>query len=235
MYQMRKVIGLIPLYDDERESYWMLPGYMKMLEECHTIPLMLPLTAREEELERFLQLCGGFLLTGGHDVSPSVYHAPREPWCGPNCRLRDEMEGYLLNRAVELDRSVLGICRGLQFMNACRGGTLYQDLETERPSPVNHHMSPPYDRTAHQVTVERGTPLYDILGMDRLGVNSYHHQAIKALSPEFRAMARSEDGLIESIYMPSRRFIAGVQWHPEFPYETDESSRKLIRAFAASV
>ena len=77
--------------------------------------------------------------------------------------------------------------------------------------------------------------LYDILGMDRLGVNSYHHQAIKALSPEFRAMARSEDGLIESIYMPSRRFIAGVQWHPEFSYETDESSRKLIRAFAASV
>ena len=75
---IRKVIGIMPLYDDEKESYWMLPGYMKMLEAENAIPMMLPLTANEKELDYFLEICGGFLLTGGHDVSPSVYHEKKE-------------------------------------------------------------------------------------------------------------------------------------------------------------
>lgn len=232
---MRKVIGIMPLYDDERQSYWMLPGYMKMLEAENAIPLMLPLTTKAKELDYFLEICGGFLLTGGHDVSPSVYHARKEPWCGSCCELRDEMERYILNGAVERDRSVLGICRGLQFMNACYGGTLYQDLETEHTSGIDHHMKPPYNRTAHQVTLQKDTLLYNILGKEQIGVNSYHHQAIKELSPNFQAMAVSEDGLIESICMPSRKFIVGVQWHPEFSYEVDENSRKLVNAFVLSV
>lgn len=232
---MRKVIGVMPLYDNEKESYWMLPGYMKMLEEQDAIPLMLPLTSKARELDYFLEICGGFLLTGGHDVSPSVYRAAKEPWCGSCCEIRDEMERYILNEAAERDKSVLGICRGVQFMNACYGGTLYQDLETERAGYINHHMKPPYDRVAHQVTVQKGTPLYDILGKEQIGVNSYHHQAIKKLSSDFQAMAFSEDGLIEGIYMPSHKFMVGVQWHPEFSYEVDENSRKLISAFVGSI
>ena len=88
---MRKIIGLMPLYDDEKESYWMLPGYMKMLEAENAIPLMLPLTEEPGELDYFLETCGGFLLTGGHDVSPSVYQADKKPWCGQCCELRDKM------------------------------------------------------------------------------------------------------------------------------------------------
>ena len=232
---MRKVIGVMPLYDDEKESYWMFPGYMKMLEAENAIPLMLPLTGRPEELDYFLEICGGFLLTGGHDVSPSVYHAETKPWCGSNCEFRDEMERYILDRAIEKDKSVLGICRGVQFMNACYGGTLYQDLVTEHNSGIDHHMKPPYDRTAHQVMIQKDTPLYDILEKKQMGVNSYHHQAVKTLSPDFQKMAVSEDGLIEGIYMPSRKFIMGVQWHPEFSYEVDENSRKLIHAFVSSI
>lgn len=232
---MRKVIGIIPLWDDEKESYWMLPGYMKMLEAEDAIPLMLPLTAKPQELDYFLEICGGFLLTGGHDVSPSVYHAIKESWCGTCCELRDEMEQYILKNAVEQDKSVLGICRGAQFLNACYGGTLYQDLATEHPSPIEHHMNPPYNRVAHQVSVKKDTPLHEILGADEIGVNSYHHQAIKEVSPEFETMAISEDGLVESIFMPTRNFVVGVQWHPEFSYETDENSRKIVKAFTASV
>ena len=232
---MRKVIGVMPLYDDEKESYWMLPGYMKMLEAENAIPLMLPLTRRPEELDYFLEICGGFLLTGGHDVSPSVYHAETKPWCGSICELRDKMERYILDRAIEKDKSVLGICRGVQFMNACYGGTLYQDLETEHNSGIDHHMKPPYDRTAHQVMIQKDTPLYDILEKEQMGVNSYHHQAVKTLSPDFQKTAVSEDGLIEGIYMPSRKFIMGVQWHPEFSYEVDENSRKIIHAFVNSI
>lgn len=232
---MKKVIGIMPLYDDEKESYWMLPGYMEMLEAEGAIPIMLPLTSKAEELDYFLEICGGFLLTGGHDVSPSVYHATKKPWCGSCCELRDEMERHILIRAVEQNKSVLGICRGIQFMNACYGGTLYQDSEKEYASGIEHHMKPPYNRIAHQITVEKNTSLSEILKKEQIGVNSYHHQAINKLSSEFRAMAFSEDGLIECIYMPSRKFVMGVQWHPEFSYDVDENSKKLIKAFVASV
>lgn len=232
---MKKIIGLIPLYDDEKESYWMLPGYMRMLEAEGALPLMLPLTDDPAELADCLALCGGLLLTGGHDVSPSLYGEARKPWCGESCALRDRMEMYLLREAIKKGRSVLGICRGVQFMNACFGGDLYQDLEKEHKSAVGHHMTPPYDRAVHEVTILPGTPLSGILGKERIGVNSYHHQAVKTLAPGFRAAAVSEDGLIESIYLPERKFVLGVQWHPEFSYESDENSQKLVSAFVSSI
>ena len=85
------------------------------------------------------------------------------------------------------------------------------------------------------ITIQKDTPLYHILKKEQMGVNSYHHQAVKTLSPDFQKTAISEDGLIEGIYMPSRKFIMGVQWHPEFSYEVDENSRKIIHAFVRSI
>ena len=232
---MRKIVGLIPLYDDERESYWMIPGYMKMLEAVDAIPLMLPLTDNHDELDYFVETCGGVVLTGGHDVAPELYNAVRQPYCGTSCKLRDEMERYILKKSVELDKPVLGICRGVQFMNACFGGTLYQDLDKEFNSSIDHHMTPPYDRAVHEVNIRKDSFLYSILGKEKIGVNSYHHQAVKDLSPEFANSAISEDGIVEGIEMPSKRFIVGVQWHPELTYLSDENSQKLIKAFVDAI
>ena len=141
------------------------------------------------------------------------------------------MESYLFDRCYREDKPVLGICRGIQLMNALLGGTLYQDLPTEHPSSVEHHMSPPYDRPIHTVDVKKGTLLADIIGPGPYAVNSYHHQAVKQLAPKAVAMAYSEDGLVEALSVPDRRFIVGVQWHPEFAYMTDPKSRKLVQAF----
>lgn len=120
-------------------------------------------------------------------------------------------------------------------MNVCFGGTLYQDLDIEYKSSINHHMKPPYNRTAHQVAIQKTTPLYDVLKKEKIGVNSYHHQAIRDLSPEFEVTAIAEDGLIEGIYMSGKKYIAGMQWHPEFSYETDENSKKIIKSFVDAV
>ena len=175
------------------------------------------------------------MLTGGHDVAPELYNAVRQPYCGTSCKLRDEMERYILKKSVELDKPVLGICRGVQFMNACFGGTLYQDLDKEFNSGIDHHMTPPYDRAVHEVNIRRNSLLYSILGKEKIGVNSYHHQAVKDLSPEFANSAISEDGIVEGIEMPSKRFIVGVQWHPELTYLRDENSQKLIKAFVDAI
>lgn len=231
----RKIIGVIPLYDEMRDSYWMVPGYMKMVEQEGAVPLMLPLTEDQNELDFFLELCGGFIFTGGQDVAPEFYHTKRIAACGASCQKPDEMEAYLLKCAVQEDKAVLGICRGIQLMNVCFGGTLYQDLPSEYDSGINHHMEPPYNRPVHLVDIRKDTILYDVTGSERIGVNSYHHQAVRKLSRRFTELAVSEDGLTEAAAMSDKRFVVGVQWHPEFSYETDENSRKLIRAFVSRV
>lgn len=228
---MKPVIGLSPLWDNSKESYWMLPGYMKMLEECGAVPLMLPLTNDESVLDQCLSMCSGLLLTGGQDVSPQMYGEETSPHCGEICEERDRMDRRLLISAIGMDIPVLGICRGLQLMNAALGGTLYQDLPSEYQSHVNHVMTPPYDRGVHRVSVLSGTPLAVMLGEGEIAVNSYHHQAVKEPASCLKTMAISEDGLIEGMYMPGKRFIVGVQWHPEFAYLTDPRCLNIAKAF----
>lgn len=232
---MKPFVGLMPLYDEEKESYWMLPGYMKMLEKNGAIPVMLPLTSDETILSHFTQMCDGFVLTGGQDVSPELYGEVRSEKCGTACTERDKMESYILQRAIEQDKSVLGICRGIQFINVYFDGTLYQDLPTEYSSNIEHCMKPPYDRIAHKVTILEGTKLGDIIGGVEIGVNSYHHQAIKQLGDGLVCEAVSEDGLIEGVSMKNKKFIVGVQWHPECSYKTDISCKKIVNAFICSM
>ena len=227
----KTIIGLSPLYDREKDSYWMLPGYMKMVERCGAVPLMLPLTTEEPLLAAAFELCDGILLTGGQDVSPSLYGQPLSPLCGEVCEERDEMDRRLLISAIGADKPVLGICRGLQLMNAALGGTLYQDLPTEYGTTAEHCMKPPYDRGVHSVRLMDDTLLHDLLGVDEISVNSYHHHAVKDPASCLKTMAVSEDGLIEAMYLPGKRFIWGVQWHPEFSYEKDPRCLRIAEAF----
>lgn len=232
---MRKpMIGLVALYDEDKESYWMLPGYMNGLLEAGAVPVMMPLTEEEDTIRQLVGELDGILLTGGHDVDPGVYGEEPGASCGRPCRERDAMERILLEQAIKAGKPVLGICRGIQFLNAHLGGTLYQDLPTQKPSGVEHHMEPPYDVPVHEVRIEKNTPLYEILETEILAVNSYHHQAIKTLAPSLTAMAYAPDGLVEAAYMREQPFVMAVQWHPEFSYKVDENSRRLLTAFVAA-
>ena len=227
----KTIIGVLPLWDDEKESYWMLPGYMNGIVKAGGIPIMLPMTDDEEIIKQFIKMCDGFLFTGGHDVSPEIYKSEVLFDNIECCAERDKMELILLEKALKEDKAILGICRGIQFINAALGGTLYQDLPREHKSNLDHHQEPPYDIPIHTVTINHGTPLHNLLGMESIEVNSYHHQAVKKLSDRLCVMAKAEDGLIEAAYMPDKKFVRAVQWHPEFSYLTDENSMKIFREF----
>lgn len=227
----KPLIGLIPLYDDEKDSLWMLPGYMDAVAEAGGLPIMLPLTEDDSVLSQIASLCDGFLLTGGHDVSPYLYGESPIEECGICCPARDHMEKKLLDLALDADKPVLGICRGIQLLNAALGGSLYQDLPTQAPSDLEHHQTPPYDVPVHKVSIVPESPLYILLQTTELSVNSYHHQAIRCLSPKLAPMAYSPDGLTEAVCMPGQKFVWGIQWHPEFSHRTDEHSRKIVKAF----
>ena len=116
-------------------------------------------------------------------------------------------------------------------MNAFLGGDLYQDLPSEYECKVEHHMTKPYDVAIHDVNVLEDTKLASIIGAGSHGVNSYHHQAVKNASDKVIVSAVSEDGLVEAIEVKDQKFAIGVQWHPEFSYEVNEDSVKLIQAF----
>lgn len=231
---MKPIIGLVPLVDEGRESYWMLPGYMRGVEQAGGVPVMLPLSDAPAAIETLAARCDGFLLTGGHDVSPALYGEETLPQCAVTCPGRDRMEKPLFEAALAADKPVFGICRGIQMINALLGGTLYQDLPTQHPSDTCHHMDAPYNRAAHEVALLPDTPLRTLMGQDSLGVNSCHHQAIKALAPRLSPMAVAPDGLIEAVWMPDRRFVWGVQWHPEFFDADHVPSQKLFDAFVAA-
>lgn len=229
---MKKVkIAILPLIDVQRDSYWMLPGYMDGILNAGGYPVMLPLDVNEKNLRQVAEEYDGFLFPGGQDVAPKRYGERPMAVCGEVCEKLDWMSMLLFEQILERDRPLLGICRGLQCINVLLGGTLYQDIPTQYPGRVNHHMTPPYDRTVHKVVIEPGTPLYEMLGVTTLEVNSYHHQAVKALSRRLKAMAISEDGLVEAAYMPDKSFVMAFQWHPEFAFRTDQNSRLIFESF----
>ncbi len=230
---MKPTIGVVPLWDDDKSSIWMLPGYMDAIRESGGIPMILPLVVEKEDVEQLCDICDGFLLTGGHDVDPQLYNESVRERCGSINHERDELERAIFSYAMVHDKPLFGVCRGIQIINALCGGTLYQDLPTERTehNTVSHQMTPPYDQVWHKVSIVEGTPLASIIDTPEIGVNSYHHQAIKQLAPSLLAMAISEDGLVEAVYMPDRRFIQAVQWHPEFNFFSCEVSRKIVKSF----
>ncbi len=232
---MKPIVGVTPLWDEEKDSIWMLPGYMDGLRQAGALPVMLPFTGDEAEAAQLADLCSGILLTGGQDVSPALYHERPLEGLTVTCPKRDALERAVLRLALERDIPVLGICRGLQFINAFLGGTLYQDLPSQHPSSTVHRQAAPYDVPAHEVTVPSDTPLGRCLGVGSLGVNSCHHQAVRTLAPGLEPMAFSPDGLTEAFYMPGKRFLWAVQWHPEFSYRTDAHSRAIFRAFAGAM
>ena len=170
--------------------------------------------------------CDGLLLPGGGDMDPKFYGQARIPACSEPNLLRDAAEPLLLRAFLAADKPVLGICRGIQVMNAVLGGDLYQDIKPFEHLPHNDHWA-----KVHTVTVRRGTLLSRILGQDTVLVNSQHHQAVDRVAPGFALAALSEDGIVEAIEKPDARFCLGVQWHPEWLSDADPAMQGLFDAF----
>ena len=227
----RPVIGVIPLVDYNKKSYWMLPGYFGGIIEAGGLPVMLPLTSDIKVIEQIVSMCDGFIFTGGQDVEPKLYSERKISACGECSPERDAMEVLLLDHIIELDKPILGICRGIQLINAALGGTLWQDIPSQFSDMVPHCQKPPYDVSIHEVSIEHSSPLYDLLKTDTIPVNSYHHQGIHELSSALLPMAKAADGLIEAVYAPNKKFLWAVQWHPEFLYKKDVNNQNIFKEF----
>ncbi len=229
----KPIIGITPSVDEEQHRCLVQPGYLESIDRAGGLGLMLPLTDRDEDIDRFVELCDGFLFVGGPDIEPWRYGQELLPECGPQNVQRDAMEWKLMCAALAADKPVLGVCRGIQILNTVLGGTLYQDIPSQYETELSHSMpEPPYNRTAHPLRIVEGTPLAELPRLE--GINSRHHQAILKLASGLEIMAYSSDGIIEAAWMPEKRFVWAVQWHPEAYWEEEslhlELFRKLVEA-----
>jgi putative glutamine amidotransferase len=222
------IIGVTPLWDAERKSVWMLPDYLDGIRAAGGLPVVLPIEMTEKDAEQMVETCDGFLFTGGQDVAPELYGEKVAPSVVSSAE-RDKSETLLLSKALQADKAILGICRGLQFINVFLGGTLWQDLPSEHPSEIVHRQGKPYDAPMHKVKLNGD--LQTLLGKDIIEVNTLHHQAAKDLGNDLTTMAVAPDGIIEAVKMVGKRFVWAVQWHPEYMFKTNPDSLAIFSCF----
>jgi putative glutamine amidotransferase len=209
-------------------------AYLDAIEAAGAIPLPLPLLRDEERMRVLYERCDALCLPGGPDVEPGRYGEEEGAGCEVETAAElDDAEMLLTRWLVADDRPTLAICRGIQVVNVALGGSLWQDLATQGATPVAHRREP---RTAlaHDVRVVPGTLLHRTLGVDALRVNSLHHQAIRRVGEGLQASGCSDDGLVEAVEMPDRRFLLGVQWHPEELVAEQVEARRLFAALVAA-
>ena len=211
---------------------WPEPDYLSSLKRAGGTPRQLD--PAKDRLPDVLDDCDGVLLTGGADIDPKYYGAAeRHPTTKPDPS-RDEYELALARAALARDMPLFAICRGVQLLNVAAGGTLVQDIPSERPSAVVHRLREPPTSTPHTVEVRANTALASLLGpagrSSAVPVNSRHHQAIDEVAPAFAVSASAPDGIVEAIERPGATFCLGVQWHPENYWRTGEFS-SLFKGF----
>ena len=212
----RPVIGITTYVTPAKWSYWeteaaLIPAdYVYAVERAGGRALLVP--PSEDGVEETLQALDGLVFSGGSDLDPGLYdQEPHKETFGIH-EARDRAELALLEAALERDMPVLAICRGSQVLNVARGGDLVQHL----PEVVGDekHKHTPGTFADHNVTLEDGTRLGSLLG-ERAPVKSHHHQGIGRIGEGLRVAAHAEDGTVEAVEDPDRRFALGVLWHPE--------------------
>ena len=213
---MKPVIGITTYLTRAKFGTWeedtaLVPAdYLHAIERAGGRALLVP--PSEEAIDETLDALDGVVFSGGADLDPQLYGQEVHPETKGVVAERDRGELALLQAALARDMPVLAVCRGVQVLNVALGGDLVQHL----PEVVGHenHKHTPGEYADHDVTVEPDTRLGSLIG-DRAPVKSHHHQGLGRLGEGLRESARAEDGTLEALEDPSRRFALGVLWHPE--------------------
>jgi putative glutamine amidotransferase len=211
----RPVIGITSVYetgrDGENASTTVAFTYVQAVLESGGTPLILPTIQNEEALGQYLEIFDGLVLIGGADIPPSAYGQKPHETVAVMTAQRYNFERKLIESWLRTGKPVLGICLGMQFTNVVAGGSMIQDIPSQIGAGVVHRG----ERVYHNVNVEAGSMLEDVLGAENAMVYSNHHQAVKKVGRGLRVVARSDDGIAEAMERTGGGFGLFVQWHPE--------------------
>jgi putative glutamine amidotransferase len=210
----KEAVRLTPEGEPPQEEMALGLKYLRAIEAAGGIPVVVPPMA-PAVLSGLLDRVSGICLSGGPDLDPVAYGASRHEKLGPIWKELDDFELALALAADRQRMPILAICRGLQVLNVARGGTLHQHLPDVVGSEVEHRQGAPGHESTHWVTLSGDSRLSRILDTGRLGVNSFHHQAVASLGHGLTVTAKADDETIEGVEATDREFVLGVQWHAE--------------------
>jgi len=214
-----------------------MPWYALRENYCSSVSrfgaLPMPLPHELELVERYLELLDGLIITGGaFDVSPELYGDSSQHETVVTKDRRTKFEYAITRGAIARKIPILGICGGEQLLNVVLGGTLIQHIPDTIKNALEHEQKNPRDQPGHEVAITSGTLLHRIVGVEKIAVNSAHHQAVAKPAPGMVVSATAPDGIIEAVELPSHPFCLGVEWHPE--YFVTGADEKIMRAFVAA-
>ncbi|NMA86497.1 MAG: gamma-glutamyl-gamma-aminobutyrate hydrolase family protein, partial [Tissierellia bacterium] len=197
---MKPIIGISSYEENHKGQYNLNINYVDAVLDAGGIPVIIPIIRDEEDAERYLDTIDGIIFSGGIDISPLNYDENPLKEINRISSVRDNYEMMLFKKAYKRKMPILGICRGSQLMNVALGGKLYQDINTQAPNSLGHSPSSMAgDEFFHSIKIEKDSNFYNIFGKEKIFVNSFHHQAVKELGNNLKAVAHAEDGIIEAI------------------------------------
>jgi putative glutamine amidotransferase len=223
----------LPHRDQHTQAYFYLYSpYVTAISEAGGVPVVLPVGLEGRYPNRVLEILDGVMFVGcSRDIDPNRYKDVPHARLGPVDPRKDRMEIDLFNLAFNRNLPVLGLCRGAQLINVALDGTLYQDIESQVRMAMNHYPNYPHTEPCHRVEIDEGTKLHRVLGESTIWVNSTHHQAVKLHGKGLVVSARASDGVIEGLEHPTKKWVIGVQWHPELLWRREKIQAKLFLAF----
>ena len=227
---MKPKIGIL-ICEISQERQYVSDAYIQAILRSGGLPLILPMVRSSSAIESYISLCDGFLFCGGNDITPLLFGQEPRKGIGQTDIALDLYQIRLMKQAIASRKPVFGICRGMQILNVAQGGSIHQDMSFY-PDDTQEHMQ--HSRTrqeiSHKVCCKKGSLLHKITG-SYLFVNSFHHQTVDTPGEGISITAKSEDGCVEAIEMPSHPFVLGVQWHPESMFRNSFEMRHLFFYF----
>lgn len=209
----------------------LMQSYVQAVIQAGGVPVLIPSMVHDDGWDALYARLDGILLSGGGDMAIERFSGEPHPRIDGVDPERDSVELKMVQAAVEDGKPILGICRGAQVINVGLGGTLYTHIQDQLPNSLDHAY-PGNRRTVlvHEVKLEEGTHIAEVMGEPILQVNSLHHQGLKDIAPALRVTGYAPDGLVEAVELPDHPFGIAVQWHPEWLTD-QEPTRNLFREF----
>lgn len=233
----RPLIGITLDYQEsgtfsKRPHYAVRTIYFAAVEAAGGLPIAIPHLA--DRLPEYMKLIDGLVIPGGTHASPESWYVDLHEPAPYEETPRAAFDIAVVEQALKRDMPLLGICAGMQELACVAGAKMTRNVHKHHKTSIDHRQGTTADRYAHDVTVEPGTRLAQIVGAGKMEVNTAHQEAVVSVPKDMVISARSPDGVIEAIELPQHKFALGVQWHPEFFLQAGNPHRKVFEALVAA-
>ncbi|HLR08792.1 MAG TPA: gamma-glutamyl-gamma-aminobutyrate hydrolase family protein [Bacillota bacterium] len=230
---MKPLIGITPSMEIDEANYMTTNDNVRAVVESGGLPVIVPYLLKETDIEEITVTIDGLYATGGYDIDPTLFGEEPHPHLGTIIPARDTFEIMLVKKMLEKNKPILAVCRGSQILNLAAGGDMYQDIyaQTDREL-LQHQQKAPQDHASHFVHVREDSLLKRLVQMDKLRVNSRHHQANRTVQKPLQISGKASDMIIEAVESMAHTFVLGVQWHPENMFVSgDKVSQRIFQGF----